>query len=204
MINRFTTITLTSFVALTLLAPGALAAGKRTIGKTSAQSAQSTTSDFLGRSIWIPGTWTVTKTPDKTVFTRNDGTRTLTVSLIAIPKLDCAYGVIRMSSLKAWGGKSLDQSQGRIETLRLGSLRYMGYTWVTPSTWKGDRHICLGQDLKTAVEIIAPEGDKTLATFARNDLLLQLAARQGRAVLPDRDSSSSVFVPQQSSSSVGY
>jgi hypothetical protein len=203
------TLLITSFLVLALSAPNAFALGKRTIGGTMKESATSTSSDFLGRRVWLPGTWNVKKTEGSTTFTKQDGSRTLTVSITAIPRTDCAYGVIRINSLKAWGGKSLDQSQGRIESIRLGSLKYLGYTWVTPSTWKGDRHICIGQDLKTAAEIIAPEGDKTIAAFARNDLLLQIAARQGRAVLPNRrddtSSSSSVYIPQGSSSStVGF
>ncbi len=89
-----------------------------------------------------------------------------------------------MRALKAWGGNGLEQSQGRIEPISFGTSKYRGYTWMEPSTWEGDRHWCVAQDLKNAMDLTATAGDTALMTFIKNDLLLQLAVRSGRSVLP--------------------
>ena len=186
-------VSLTALAVMTLSTSSAHALSRKSFGRTRIKTNASTSGMFLDHQLWLPGSWMVNEGVEKLQFMKKDGdrtadggkpVRTITVRVTAIPRTDCAYGIIRMRALKSWGGDALDQSQGRIENIRLGTLKFLGYTWVEPSTWKGDRHWCLGQDLKTAAEITAPEGDDALITFMRNDFLLQIAYRQGRSVLP--------------------
>ncbi len=173
-------------IAIFLMPFAAFAYGKRSFGGTTSIKAESTTGDFIDRRVWLPGKWTVQKGTGSLVFSRTNSARTVTstVTLHYVPKEQCSYGIIRMRALKAWGGKNLEQSQGRIEALSFGTIKFKGYTWVQPSKWQGDRYWCMGQDLKGAVEISAPVGDTEIATFIKNDLMLQLAVRSGRSVFP--------------------
>ncbi len=175
------------FCTILLLSPLAASAyGKRRIGGTTAMQRGSTTGTFIDKQVWLPGTWAVTQTPDSLTFrrTHSDRIHQSVVRLLRSPREQCGYGHVRIRALKAWGGSSLEQSQGRIEPISFGTSKYRGYTWMQPSTWKGDHYWCLAQDLKTALELSAPEGDTDLIKFIRNDLLLQLAVRSGRSVLP--------------------
>lgn len=146
----------------------------------------STTGVFIDRQVWLPGTWAVETGAESLTFgqTNADKIHQSVVRLTLIPREQCGYGYIRIRALKAWGGRFLEQSQGRIEPISFGTSKYKGYSWVEPSTWKGDRHWCVAQDSKNALELTAPLGDAELITFIRNDLLLQLATRSGRSVLP--------------------
>ncbi len=180
----------TSLIALTavsLLFPFAVFAyGKRPIGATRSMSRRSTTGVFIDRQVWLPGTWSVETGTGSLTFGRMhaDKVHRSVVRLTLMPRDQCGYGFVRIRALKAWGGRFLEQSQGRIEPISFGTSKYKGYSWVEPSTWSGDRHWCVAQDLKNAMELIAPLGDEELITFIRNDLLLQLAVRSGRSVLP--------------------
>jgi hypothetical protein len=79
----------------------------------------------------------------------------------------------------------LDQSSARIENVSYGTSKFKGYTWVVPSTGNTKvRHWCIGQDAKSAVEVTAPETDKELITFMKNDFMMQVAVRRGRSVTP--------------------
>lgn len=189
--RRVTTSAVVISLAIFAYGSTAHAIGKRHFGATRTRTNASTTGTYMGKQVWLPGSWVVNGEPELLLFTHKGADRTVTVRLNTMPREKCVYGLIRIDALKAWGGKALEQSQGRIDHVRIGTLKYRGFTWVMPSTWEGDRHWCFGQDLKTAVEITTPEGDKQLIDFIRNDLLLQLAARQGRAVLSSSSSSSS-------------
>ena len=171
-------------IALLAFPSSALALSKRNFGATRTRTRASTAGMFLDKQVWLPGSWTVTEKPEELLFRKSVNSRSIEVRISLMPKQDCTYGPVRMRALKAWGGKSLNQNQARIENLGLGTLKYRGYTWVEPSTWAGDRRWCIGQDPATAAVIIAPEGDTELTKFIRNDLLLQIASRQGRSVLP--------------------
>ncbi len=179
--------TLLALSLLTLLLPLSVSAyGKRRIGATTAMSRASTKGTFVDRQIWLPGTWTVKQDPTELTMQKKhaDGIHVSTVHLKIIPRNDCAYGFVRIRALKAWGGSNLEQSQGRIETVSLGTSKFRGYSWIEPSTWGGTRHWCVGQDLRNALELTATAGDTELMTFIKNDLMLQLATRSGRSVLP--------------------
>ena len=180
------TRTLVPAIALLLMPVAAFAYGKRSIGSTTSIKSESTTGTFIDRRVWLPGKWTVQEGTGSLVFTRANSAKTVTstVALHYVPKDQCAFGIIRMRALKAWGGSNLEQSQGRIEALSFGTIKFKGYTWVQPSKWNGDRYWCMGQDMKGAVEISAPVGDTEITTFIKNDLMLQLAVRSGRSVLP--------------------
>ena len=178
---------MTTLALLTLLSPiSASAYGKRRIGATTAMYRGSTTGTFVDRQLWLPGSWTVVQGVDKLSFRKHstDGLHESSVRLELIPRDQCGYGLVRIRALKVWGGITLDQAQGRIEPIRFGTSKYRGYTWMEPSTWGGDRHWCIAQDLKNALELTATAGDSDLITFITNDLLLQLAVRSGRSVLP--------------------
>lgn|SRR3989338_2037200 len=179
-------IILTVSLVLFLVPLTTFAYGKRPIGGTRAMSRGSTTGVFIDRQVWLPGTWAVETTTVSLTFgrTHTDKVHQSVVRLSLMPRDQCAYGLIRMRALKAWGGRFLEQSQARIEPISFGTSKYKGYTWTEPSTWNGDRHWCVAQDLKNAMELTAPLGDADLITFIRNDLLLQLAIRSGRSVLP--------------------
>lgn len=172
---------------LSLLVPFSVSAyGKRSIGRTTVKSGMTTTGTFIDRQIWLPGTWTVKQDETQLTMEKNygDGVHVSSVHLEMIPRNDCAYGLVRIRALKAWGGSNLEQSQGRIETISLGTSKFRGYSWIEPSTWGGSRYWCVGQDLKNAMEMSATAGDTELMTFIKNDLMLQLANRSGRSVLP--------------------
>ena len=179
-------ILLALFVLLALAPPPVFAYGKRPIGATRTMGRGSTTGTFIDRQVWLPGSWTVNQGVDKVSFRKpfNDGIHESVVRLELIPRDQCAYGLVRIRALKAWGGTSLDQSQGRIEPISFGTSKFKGYSWMEPSTWEGDRHWCVAQDLKNAMEMTASAGDGDLINFIKNDLLLQLAIRSGRSVLP--------------------
>ena len=183
---RRTLLILFTLVALTALAPSVSAYGKRPIGSTRAMGRGSTTGAFVNRQVWLPGSWTVNQGVDKVSFRKpsKDGVHESFVRLELIPRDQCAYGLVRIRALKAWGGNSLEQSQGRIETVGFGTSKFRGYSWMEPSTWSGDRHWCVAQDLKNAMEMTASAGDGDLMSFIKNDVLLQLATRSGRSVLP--------------------
>lgn len=177
-----------SLVLLSLLIFPTLASayGKRTIGRTSARRGVTTAGTFIDQQVWLPGTWVVGTQTGSLTFSRRspDGKRDELVKIVRIPRTECGYGIVRMRALKAWGGKALEQSQGRIQPISFGTSKYKGYTWMEPSTWDGDRHWCLAQDLTGAMDLSAPEGDRALLEFVTSDLLLQLAVRRGRSVLP--------------------
>ncbi|MBI2635837.1 hypothetical protein HYW84_00725 [Candidatus Peregrinibacteria bacterium] len=169
-----------------LLPFATFAYGKRPIGATRAMSLRSTTGVFIDRQVWLPGTWEVKTGTGSLFFARAhaDKVHKSFVSLSLTPREHCGYGFVRIRALKAWGGRFLEQSQGRIEPVSFGTSKYKGYTWVEPTIWNGDRHWCVAQDLKHAMELTAPTGDAELIEFIRNDLLLQLAVRSGRSVFP--------------------
>ncbi len=180
--------TLASVVCLVLLLTpiSTFAVGKRPIGATRSMSRGSTTGIFVDKQIWLPGSWTVNQGVDRVSFRKKhaDGVHESLVRIEMMPRDQCAYGLVRMRALKAWGGNGLEQSQGRIEPVSFGTSKYRGYSWMEPSTWGGDRHWCVAQDLKNAMDLTATAGDEALITFIKNDLLLQLAVRRGRSVLP--------------------
>ncbi|MSR87135.1 hypothetical protein EXS70_03105 [Candidatus Peribacteria bacterium] len=176
-----------ALTVFTLLLPVSVSAyGKRRIGATTAMTRGSTTGVFIDRQVWLPGSWTVNQGIDKLSFRKvaDDGIHESIVRIDMIPRESCGYGWIRIRALKAWGGKTLEQSQGRIEPVSFGTTKFKGYSWMEPSAWGGDRHWCVGQDLKNAMEMTAPAGDVALIKFIKDDLLLQLATRSGRSVLP--------------------
>ena len=164
----------------------AFAYGKRPIGATRSMMRNATTGTFVDRQVWLPGLWTVTQEQDNVTFRKMfmDGQHQSVVRIIVIPRDKCGYGFVRIRALKAWGGSNLEQEQGRIDTVTFGTIKFRGYTWMEPSTWEGDHHWCLGQDLTHAFELTATEGDHDLITFVKNDLMMQLAVRNGRSVLP--------------------
>lgn len=178
---------LLSLILLTSLVPASvLAYGKRPIGATRIMSGSSTTGMYIDRQVWLPGKWTVDQQPESVTFRKKaaDGVHESFVSIRMFPREQCAYGFARIRALKAWGGRFLEQSQGRVVPISFGTSKFKGYSWVEPSTWAGDQHWCVAQDMKNAMELVAPIGDKGLMDFVKNDLLLQLALRSGRSVLP--------------------
>lgn len=171
--------------AVFLLMPfTAFAYGKRPIGATRTMSRGATTGIFIDRQVWLPGTWTVKAGTGSLTFEKMhyDKIHRSLVRMILIPREQCGYGFVRIRALKAWGGRFLEQAQGRIEPISFGTSKYKGYSWVEPSIWSGDRHWCVAQDLKNAMELTAPVGDAELINFIQNDLLLQMAVRSGRSV----------------------
>ncbi len=174
-------------VCAALVPASALALGKKNTGSTQILNAQaSTQAVYQDRGFWLPGKWTVANNTasGSVTLTRGDDKR-IVVSLVPMDRQSCAYGFIRQAALKAWGGTfQLDGAKSRIEPINFGTSKFTGYTWVVPSDWKGTRHWCLGQDLKSAVEVTAPEGAADVVSFIRQDMMLQLAVRRGRSVLP--------------------
>jgi hypothetical protein len=170
---------------VSLMVPAvAFAYGKKPLGVMQPMSCSATTGMYIDRQVWLPGSWTVVTGVDKVTFTKGTGNQQVTVRIDTMPRIDCAYGLVRMAALKAWGGNALDQSQGRIQPVTFGTSKFKGYTWMTPSTWAGDQHWCVGQDLKSAFHLTATAGDEELIKFVKNDLLQQLIVRSGRSVLP--------------------
>lgn len=179
--------TFLTLLAILLLTPMSVSAvGKRPIGATRSMARGSTTGTFIDRQVWLPGSWTVNQGVDKVSFRKKykDGIHESSVRIDIMARDQCAYGHVRIRALKAWGGTNLDQSQGRVAPISYGTSKYRGYTWMEPSTWGGDQHWCLAQDLKNAMELTATAGDSELINFIKNDLMLQLATRSGRSVLP--------------------
>ncbi len=173
-------------VILFLVPLSAAAYGKRRIGNTMPMSKVSTTGVYIDRQVWVPGVWAVSQGTGSLTFTHwtSGDTHQSFVRLTTVSREQCGFGIIRMRALKAWGGSNLDQSQAQIQALSFGTIKFKGYTWLEPSTWGGDRHICMGQDMRSAVEVTVPEGDTDTVKFIRNDFMLQLAVRNGRSVLP--------------------
>ena len=180
--HKFTT----SLLILSILFPlAAHAYGPRSYGASIVRPVNSsTTGTFIDQQVWLPGSWQVNAGKEQLVFVQpsTNKNRESFVRITRIPREECAYGYARIRALKAWGGGTLQQTQGRIEPITFGTSKFRGYTWVEPSKWAGDRHYCLAQDLTGAVEVVAPEGDKKLAAFVKNDVMMQLAVRRGRSV----------------------
>lgn len=191
-------------VVVLVLPASVLAYGKRPIGATRTMSRGSTTAMFIDKQIWLPGKWTVKQETEAVTITRKhmDGIHTSSVRLSVIPRDQCGYGYVRIRALKAWGGRFLEQAQGRVQPVSFGSSKFKGYTWTQPTTWEGNAHWCVAQDLKTAFELVVTQGDHDLMTFVRNDLLLQLINRSGRSVLPWPSASGMSSSSSSSSSSV--
>lgn len=178
---------LLTIATVAMLVPtSSFALGKRTTGKSQTMWGRSSTQAFFqDRGFWLPGAWTILNgTGSKVTLTKKDDKRVV-VTVRSMNRDLCVYGLIRQAALKAWGGTfQLDGSKARIEPISFGTSKFKGYTWVVPSDWKGERHWCLGQDLKSAVEVIAPEGAPDIIAFIKQDLMLQLAVRTGRSVMP--------------------
>ena len=116
-----------------LLSPvAAFAYGKRQTVKTSPMARTATTATFLNRQIWLPSTWTVTEGTGTLTFEKKapDAIHKSIVKLVLMPRELCGYGYIRIRALKAWGGASLDQAQGRLQPISYGTSKFKGYTWV--------------------------------------------------------------------------
>ncbi|NOS66893.1 MAG: hypothetical protein HOO67_00775 [Candidatus Peribacteraceae bacterium] len=179
--------TFLTFLLLCLVIPAtSFAYGKRPVRGTRTMTRGSTTGIFIDKQVWLPGVWTVDQKAEEVTFKKKyrDGVHESIVNIHMMPRDQCAYGLIRIRAWKAWGGRFLEQSQARIQPISFGTSKYKGYTWVEPSTWGGDQHWCVAQDLKNAMELTAPVGDAELMTFVIDDLLPQLAVRSGRSVLP--------------------
>jgi hypothetical protein len=170
-----------------LLAAGALAcalfsplAASAAAGSVSTQiyGSKSTTTDFFGRRIQVPGTWVVTTGSGTVSLTRTSPTPSF-LKFRTMPKEQCAYQTIRIAGQKAWGGKNAEQSTLRLNPVVLGRSKYQGYTWVMPGGTAGEKHWCIQQSQKVSAEIIVSLEDPAVAAFAEKTLLLQLAVRKG-------------------------
>lgn len=127
--------------------------------------------------VYLPGKWTAAKKDTGVEFTK---TKTTSVSLTTVPKDMCAYQTIRIRVLNSWGGERLQQSQSKIQTVRVGRSNYGGYSWMEPGAGGTDSYWCLHQDAKTAVEVKAVGIDAATSAFIKANLMLQLGVRSSR------------------------
>jgi hypothetical protein len=139
---------------------------------------QYTTADFFGRRVQVPGAWSVTGSGSAVSMARTSPTPSF-IRFATIPNSQCAYQVIRIAGLQAWGGKHADQSKLRLNPVVIGRSKYKGYTWVMPAGDKGEKHWCIQQNGKVSAEIVVSLADPAVATFVEKSLLLQLAVRKG-------------------------
>lgn len=175
-----------AFVCLAVVASFAVApaaeAGRRPISRnndsTKFTTTTSTTAEFFGRRIWVPGSWTVETTDESATFTRKSDGAVVDVQKVTLDT--CHYQVIRQKLLKLWESDTLTQDQARIEHLVVGTSKYRGYKWVEPTEKARAKHWCLPQDGKFAAAVSAPFADDALVKFIEGNLILQLALRRSR------------------------
>ncbi len=169
-----------ALVILPLIPSPALAYVVRTSSSASSVKKQDlsvlTWGVYRGKSVYVPGKWTLAQGDDSVVFTQAGQT----VSATTVPKEDCGYTAVRVRAQKAWGTARLNQSQGQVRTVVLGRSDYRGYTWREPSaTTDGPdvRFWCLQQDIKKAVLLSVSTSDATLTAFVETSLIRQFATR---------------------------
>jgi hypothetical protein len=144
-----------------------------------AATTPSTTADFYGRRVSVPGTWKVDAGTEQISFTKS-GNQNSYLKIKKIKAEECGFVAISRKALNEWGGETLHQKDMRLENIRFRTSRYAGYKWITPGLKKGIRHWCLGQEPKVAIEITVPMSDTALLKYVDQTMILQLATRKGR------------------------